>query len=194
MSLRKVLKTNMKYETGKYYHVYNRGANKANIFLSRENYLFCIQLFAKYTSHYKISILAYCLMPNYYHLMIRQNEGGSISQFIQTVFNSYTQSVNTATGRSGTLFQGRAKKIEISTDEYAVRLCRYIHWNSVEANIVVKPGDWEFSDYLEWIGKRSGDLVDFSLRDGYFGSAVEYQKFVEEYENDNAIQEFVFKE
>ncbi len=184
----------MKYETGKYYHVYNRGANKANIFLSRENYLFCIQLFSKYAKQYKISIFAYCLMPNHYHLIISQNKDGSISKFIQTVFNSYTQALNTATGRSGTLFQGRVKGIEITTDEYAVRLCRYIHCNPIAANFVGKPEDWEFSDYLEWIGKRSGSLTDFSLRDVYFGSAVEYQKFVEEYKSDDAIQEFVFKE
>lgn len=192
-NLRKVRLRTMKYENEKYYHVYNRGANRDNIFLSPDNYRYCINLFAKYYLHYKVSIHAFCLMPNHYHLLIRQIADGSISKFIQIVFNSYSQAVNTATGHSGTLFQGRAKGKEITTDDYAVRLCRYIHYNHVVANLVKTPEEWEFSDYLEWIEKRRSAFIDFSLRDGYFGSAAKYQKFAKEYKNDNAIQQFIFK-
>ena len=94
----------MKYEGNKYYHVYNRGANKQDIFRGRGDYELCLHLFGKYLSQYRVSIMAYCLMPNHYHLLLRQNEGGSISRFVQTVFNAYTQAINLSTGHSGTLF------------------------------------------------------------------------------------------
>ncbi|MFA5832870.1 MAG: transposase [Bacteroidota bacterium] len=92
----------MKYENEKYYHVYNRGANRQNIFLKNENYEYCINLLLKYSPQYHVSIFAYCLMPNYYHLLLRQNGNGSIGRFIQTVFNSYTQAFNKITSHSGT--------------------------------------------------------------------------------------------
>ncbi len=184
----------MSYEDEKYYHVYNRGANKDLIFLNSENYRYCIRLLEKYLPHYKISILAYCLMPNHYHFLLRQNVGGSISHFIQTVFNAYTQALNKTADRSGTLFQGRAKGIEIDSDEYAVRLCRYIHYNPVAGRLVRMPEEWEYSDYRSWIGEREGVLTAFELRNGYFGSGVEYKKFMDVYGNDDEIKKFIFDE
>lgn len=174
----------MKYETGKYYHVYNRGAHKQKIFLNSENYRFCLQLFRKYSAQYHVSILAYCLMPNHYHLLLKQNELGSISKFIQVVFNSYSQSFNKVTGHSGTLFQGRCKGIEVDSDDYTILLCRYIHYNPVSARLVSIPNEWPHSDYQDWIKRSDGDQEKMALRERYFGSAEVYEKFVSEYTDD----------
>ncbi len=171
----------MKYENGKYYHVYNRGAHKQKIFLNSENYRFCLQLLHKYSSQYNISILAYCLMPNHYHLLVKQNGLESISKFIQSVFNSYSQSFNKVTGHSGTLFQGRFKGIEVDSEDYAIKLCRYIHCNPVEAKLVNKPYDWKHSDYHDWIKSENGIQEKIEYRNKYFGSAEGYEKFVSEY-------------
>jgi putative transposase len=184
----------MKYENGKYYHVFNRGANKQNIFLNKENYRFCIQIVQKYSVQYNVSIVAYCLMPNHYHFLLLQNNGGSISKGIQSAFNSYAQAFNSVTNHSGTLFQGRAKGIEVNGDEYAVRLCRYIHCNPVTAKLVMKPEDWEYSDYSEWIGLRMRNEGNFILRDGYFGNATAYKNSIEEYGNDDEIKKYLFDE
>jgi len=184
----------MKYENGKYYHVYNRGASKQIIFLNDENYRFCFQLFQKYSTQYNVSIIAYCLMPNHYHFLLLQNDDGSISKCIQTVFNSYTQAFNNISKHSGTLFQGRANGIEVKDDEYAVRLCRYIHCNPVAARLVTKPENWKHSDYLEWIGLRKGNATNFILRDGYFGNAEAYKKYIEEYGEDDGINQYLFDE
>lgn len=183
----------MKYEYDKYYHVYNRGANKQNIFLDRSHYNLCLHLFGKHLSQYRVSIMAYCLMPNHYHLLLRQNEGGSISRFIQTVFNAYTQAVNLSTGHSGTLFQGRAKGLEITSDEYAVRLARYIHYNPVAAGLVSKPEVWEYSDYRDWSGIRKADLSDLALRDRYFDNPREYKTLMDEYVIDGEISRLTFE-
>ncbi len=141
----------MKYEDEKYYHIYNRGAHKAPLFLVSEHYGYCMRLIGNYSSRYRVSIEALCLMPNHYHMLVQQLEGGSISRFIQTTFNAYVQGFNVQTEHSGALFQGKAKALEVDSDEYAVRLCRYIHLNPVVAGLVSAPEEWKWSDYREWI-------------------------------------------
>ena len=183
----------MKYEDDKYYHVYNRGANRQDIFRGRGDYGLCLHLFRKYLSQYRVSIMAYCLMPNHYHLLLRQNDGGSISRFLQTVFNAYTQAINVSTGHSGTLFQGRAKGLEITSDEYAARLARYIHYNPVAAGMVLKPETWEYSDYRDWSGIRKADLSDLTLRDRYCENPLEYRSLMDEYVVDREISRFTLE-
>ena len=171
----------MKYLDGHYYHVYNRGAHKQNIFFENANYLHVISLFKKYISQYNIIIAAYCLMPNHYHLILRQREAGDIGGFLKTVFNSYTQAINKRYGHSGTLFQGQSKARHIANDENCLQVIRYVHRNPLLANLVSSLRDWEFSNYLEWIGMRQGVLVDLDLRNAYFKTPLDYEKFVEEY-------------
>ena len=168
----------MHYEDQKYYHIFNRGANKQKIFYCDENYSYCLRLFKKYLDRYNVSMIAYCLMPNHYHLLIRQNEAGSISRFLQTVFNSYSQAFNRMSGHSGTLFEGRPKSVEVVDDNYAVRLCAYIHRNPVAAKLVSRPEDWRFSDYVDWIGMRETCMSDLSFRDSHFNLPAEYKDFV----------------
>lgn len=74
------------YLQGKYYHVYNRGCNKLSIFFNDDNYRFLIQKFIDTIEKYDIDIFAYCLMPNHYHLLVRQNSDISISKWLKTVF------------------------------------------------------------------------------------------------------------
>ncbi|HEY9166647.1 MAG TPA: transposase [Candidatus Kryptonia bacterium] len=183
----------MKYQDEKYYHVYNRGANRQNIFIGPASYDSCLRLLKKYLSNYGVSIMSYCLMPNHYHLLLRQNVRGSISGFLQTVFNAYTQAINLSTGHSGTLFQGRAKGLEIISDEYAVRLCRYIHYNPVAAGLVSKPEDWEYSDYSVWLGIREPVLSDLRLRDVYYRDPREYKTLMDEYVMDREIAELTLE-
>ena len=91
---------------GGYYHLYNRGANRDLIFFNADNYVYCLRLIHKYLSNYDLSLIVYCLMPNHYHFVIRQESEGGISEFIRDVFNTYTQAVNRQQHRKGTLFQG----------------------------------------------------------------------------------------
>lgn len=128
--------------------------------------------------------MAYCLMPNHYHFLFCQNEDGSISKFLQILFNAYTQALNLQCHRSGTLFEGRAKGMSVDCDRYLFQVIRYIHLNPVSAKLVVHPEEWYASDYRVWIDEEAPGLTNLSLRDEQFGGGLEYKKFVEEYQKE----------
>lgn len=173
-----------KYVNQPIYHVYNRGAHKARIFADNDDYRRLLGLLEKYAKKYTVTVVAYCLMPNHYHLVLRQGFQGSISGFLKTTFNAYTQAINTLRNHSGTLFQGNAKGIPVDTDEYAMQLIRYIHLNPVMAKLVSHPEKWEFSDYREWIDLRKGSLFDPAFRLGYFPTGEDYKEFVKNYQEE----------
>jgi putative transposase len=180
------------YPSG-YYHIFNRGINRGKIFFSTENYNYCLRLIQKYTELFNISVIAFCLMPNHYHLVLRQNSEKNISDLMQLVFNAYVQAVNRKMGRKGTLFEGRFKHIQIDKENYVLHLCRYIHLNPVRAKLVKFPEDWLFSNYQEWIGKRNSQLVDPGFIAAYFSNAREYQKFVMDYRSEKEIKDTIGK-
>ena len=169
----------MKHYAGKYYHVYNRGANQQPIFASEENYRFLLRRTREYLPSYLIRIVAYVLMPNHYHFLIGVDEDGALAPFLQRLFNSYSQAFNLQQKRTGTLFEGRAKSILIEDSSYVYALVRYIHLNPVSAMLVNNPANWLFSNYLEWVGAREDQLLfDPSFRDVFFSTPDEYKKFV----------------
>ena len=131
MGIRKV-----KFLKNNYYHIYNRGCNKENIFIDDENYIYLLRKIIKYKDEFNISVIPYCLMPNYYHFLFRQDSGILISKFIQRLFNGYTKAINKKYGRNGTLFEGKYHSIEVDNENYLIHLCRYIHRNPFEANLV----------------------------------------------------------
>ena len=178
---------------GGYYHIYNRGASRGSIFFSEENYLHCLKLMKKYLEHYNISLIVYCLMPNHYHFILRQDSEKSISFFMRDIFNSYVQAVNHQQHCTGALFEGRFKHIHIEKDEYVLHLCRYIHLNPVNANLVSSPADWKFSNYLDWIGKRNGQLTDIDFMKDNFNTCENYSKFVMEYQEEKDYVEKIQK-
>lgn len=169
------------FSQGNIYHIYNRGANRAPIFFNQENYLYCLRLIKKYALKYQIAFLAYCLMPNHYHFLLRQDGHTPISKFINVLFNGYVQAVNNQKNRSGTLFEGRFKHKLVAREEYLIHLCRYIHANPVKAGLVTRLEEWPYSNYLEWINQRPGTLVDHDFVDAYFPKRQSYTEFVLDY-------------
>jgi REP element-mobilizing transposase RayT len=167
----------MKYEDEKYYHVFNRGANKETIFFSNSNYRYCLSLLEKYSEEYHVNIAAYCLMFNHYHLLLQQKMNGSIHRFLQTTFNAYSQAINKEFKRVGTLFQGRPKSKEIDDDEYLAQICRYIHLNPVSAGLVKDPIDWKFSDCSKWL---RNETIYSSFNSPFFADANSYREYLSE--------------
>ena len=168
------------YFDGLFYHVYNRGAHRLPLFHSSSDYQYCLALVSKYRSRYQVSVLAYCLMPNHYHFLLRQNPDGSISRFIQTIFNTYTQHFNRRTRHSGTLFQGKAKRKLVSNEDRLAALARYIHLNPYRARLAAYPHPWPSSDFEEWCGKKPFTISLPELRDRFFACGDDYRTFVEE--------------
>jgi len=169
---------------GQYYHIYNRGVGKGWIFFNEGNYEYLLRLVKRYYQNYGVMFIAYCLMPNHYHFLLRQETDEPLSKFMQILFNTYAQAVNLEQGRSGTLFEGRFHHKRVDKWEYLVTLCRYIHRNPVKAGLVSVPEDWEYSNYQDWIGMRNSELVDKIFIDDHFPKPHEYIAFVNNVEDE----------
>jgi len=144
------------------------------------NYLYLLWLVKEYAPKFGVAVIAYCLMPNHYHFLFRQETENLLSKFMQVLFNGYVQALNLQQGRTGTLFERRFKHKCVDNWEYLMVLCRYIHRNPVKAGLVAKPEDWAYSNYREWVGLRDGVLVDKVFVQDHFPSAEEYVRFVNE--------------
>jgi len=174
------MKRRTQFHPGNYYHIYNRGANRQNIFREADNYHFLLKRIGRAVNEMAVSIIAYCLMPNHYHFLLRQNSDDSISDMIQGIFNSYSKAFNKKYNRSGTLFEGPFQSIHVDKENYLIYLCRYIHRNPMEAGLVSQPERWPYSNYLEWIEARAGKLVDPDFVRSYFKTPDEYIDFVQD--------------
>jgi putative transposase len=124
------------FEQGQYYHIFNRGVNRQKIFFTKENYLYFLKLLNKHRISSHATVIAYCLMPNHYHLLLRQDSDINLSRFMKAVLSAYVQALNKYLERKGPLFEGRFKHVHVDNDEYVLHLCRYIHLNPVIAGYV----------------------------------------------------------
>jgi len=166
---------------GNFYHIYKRGARQKGIFRGKSNYLYVLGKMGKYCKTFDLTPIAYCLMPNHYHFLIRQNSENPAGLLPQRVFNSYTKAYNKRYQESGTLFEHRYQAKHVRNEKYLLHLCRYIHANPVKDGIVGDLEDWPYSNYLEWIGAREGKLFDREFVDTYVETPGDYSSFVLDY-------------
>jgi REP element-mobilizing transposase RayT len=167
----------MIYEKGNYYHIYNRGCNKENIFYCKSDYYLLIKKITATYKKYGADLVSYCLMPNHYHFLVHQKTAIPLFRWIQTIFNGYTQTINKVNNRTGTLFESNAKPKIITNESYLLSLVNYIHFNPVTAGLVLTPENWKFSSYLDWIGKRKQSFINLELRNSHFTSPQKYKEF-----------------
>jgi putative transposase len=193
MSIRK---TNL--VPGEIYHIYNRGVDKRNIFLDEsDKYRFVHDLFefndknpAKNLTIYlknnankevglpklkggsremMVEILAYCLMDNHFHLMVRQKTENGITEFMRKLGTGYTNYFNKKYDRSGSLFQGKFKSVNLNNNAHFLYLPIYIHLNPLDFNYpewregkiknykkaVDFLENYKWSSYIDYIGKKN---------------------------------------
>jgi REP element-mobilizing transposase RayT len=166
--------------SGHYYHFYNRGVGCQPIFLCKDNWTFFLQRLHAYFVPGVADIIAYCLMPNHYHLLVEAKCDDVASLAMQPFTVSYSKAVNKQQSRSGHLFQGPFHAKLVDQDSYLKWLSRYIHLNPVAAGLVRHPADWQFSSYRDYIGLRQGKLPHPAIVIEQFVSRQEYARFVEE--------------
>ena len=181
-----------------YYHIYNRGNNRQQVFFEQENYLYFLKGMKRYLLPVT-DILAYCLMPTHYHLMVRVKQLSDVSKIpkvssgMMKLSVSYTKAINKRFTRVGVLFQGPFQAKPILDSGHLLHLCRYIHANPVKDGLVTDPANWPFSNYLEWIGERSGTLFDRCFVHTQFPDPHDYQDFVADYIQTRKIPEDIVK-
>ena len=145
---------------GGYFHIYNRGNRKQNIFIEEKDYLNYLKRLRDYKDKYNIAVICYCLMPNHFHLLIRQDSDLPIYRFMHALHTSYSMYFNKKYNKVGHMFQNRFKQKEISKDEYFSKVTSYIHFNPVKDGLVDRIEDYQWSSYPDYIGTREGTLCD----------------------------------
>jgi len=152
---------------GHLYHIYNRGNNRERIFFSPDNYLFFLAKMRKYLSPH-LRILAWCLMPNHFHLLVEVREEATplgCGAGFRTLLSSYTRAIQRQENRTGSLFQQQtqAKNLTDGGPTYAgISFC-YIHQNPLRAGLVSDLADWLWSSFVDYAGRRSGTLCDQAM-------------------------------
>lgn len=208
-----------------FYHIYNRGVNKQEIFETPQDY----SVFLKYLKealspaselknietfeveiggvtfvkprrmpinfNCEIDLIAYALMPNHFHLIIKQNKKESMEAFMRSVATRYSMYFNKSRGdRVGPLFQGVYKAVLIENENYLLHLSRYIHLNPKEnfTNLIDA-----YSSYANYVGKKNTlwlnphPVLDFfdNPINPEFKKINSYKDFVEKYDSNDRINE-----
>lgn len=100
-----------------------------------------------------VQILAYCLMPTHFHLILKQLTDQGISCYLRDVQNSYSHYFNTKHKRKGPLWESKFKNVLVENNEQLLHLTGYTHLNPVTAFLVKKPEDWVWSSYNEYLSE-----------------------------------------
>lgn len=166
---------------GQYYHLYNRGAHRLSLFRDENDYAYVLAAMNNYRQKLQIAIIAYCLMPNHFHWLVRQDGEAPAGLLSQRTFNGYSKYFNARYQHSGTIFESRFKAILVEKDEYLHHLCCYIHANPVKDGFATTPELWPYSNYPEWIGLRNGNLVDHAFLHQFFPDRTQHRQRVHTY-------------
>lgn len=188
--------------TDNYYHLFNRGVEKRIVFSDNQDYqrfLFTLYYY-QFTgpkpklSTYKryhtqnfnenpkiVEVICYCLMPNHFHLLLKQIKDGGIQEFIRKAINSYTKYYNMRHHRVGHLFQGIFKAVPIENDEQLLHVSRYIHLNPYVSGITTNLEIYRYSSYPAFIGQANDSLCVKEPILDFFKSGSEYKAFVNDH-------------
>ena len=166
------------YYKDAYYHLFNRGSNKCDIFLDQEDYFFYLKKIKIYKEKYEIEFVNYSLSGNHYHYTVKQLSDISVSKFMHILHTSYVYYFNRKYARSGPLFQDRYKQRIISKMEYLTWLSAYINGNNEIHKNVKKSENWQYSSYLDYAGRRNGTLCNKDIILSQFKSRGDYIKYV----------------
>jgi len=204
---------------GEYYHIYNRGNSKQKIFIDTQDHLrFISLLYISNTSNrvnlynfnrdtnfniYKVerdnllvSIGAYCLMPNHFHLLITEKKEGGISKFMQKLSTAYSMYFNKKYKRTGGLFEGKFKSQHTDTDKYLKYLFSYIHLNPIK--LIQK--DWKEKgiknkkETIEFLNKYTySSFSDFNGEKRIQNKILDIEAFPKYFLNKGSFQKDIFE-
>ena len=140
------------------YHIYARGNNKLPIFTVASDYERFLRYLMQTKQEKPFLLLAFCLMPNHYHLQIKTQDP-SLAKIMHALNGEYASYFNFQHNRVGHLFQNRYHSIPVWDEMYMQRLNRYIHLNPVAARITPSPDYYRWSSYAEYFSQRPTYIV-----------------------------------
>ncbi len=203
--------------TDQYYHIFSRSIAKYQIFNDDDDYYRILELldmyrFAEFNHKYSrfkelemmaqtailnslkknndvlVEIVAYCIMPTHFHLILKQKKDDGISKYIGKILNSYTRYFNLKHHRNGPLWEGHFRNVLIENDNQLLHSTRYVHLNPSSAGLVDNPFDWPFSSLKEFCEEVNNPICLF--KEIIDMSPKRYKKFVldqKSYQRDLAL-------
>jgi REP element-mobilizing transposase RayT len=183
----------------RYYHIYNRGNNRENIFLREEDYQFFIQ---KYTEmvHPFVNTYAYCLLPNHFHFIIKFNHFEPVgcckepSHLFRKFFQYYAVWFNKNHNRRGSLFTKYYRRVEVSSDEYLKRLVYYIHMNPVKHGISRDFKSYRYSSFRSYVNFQTSNIARSETLSWFNNDLTEFLAFHNIYEEKADVRDLIFDE
>ena len=194
------------FQTGDYYHLYNRGVDRRNIFIDNGDYFRFLNSMKEFNdtkpvvslylrrkagqlrqqrglAPFKgakplIEIIAYNLLPNHFHFILKQLVNGGLSEFMKRLGGGYTGYFNNKYNRTGSLFEGTFKSIQIITNEYLLWLSAYVNGNA-DIHRIAKIENWHWSSYKDYLELRPGTLCNKKVILCQFKNIKEYKNLVE---------------
>ena len=183
------------FEPFSYYHIVNHAVGNENLFRTAENYSYFLNRYSFYMSSV-CKTLAYCLMPNHVHFLIRvQDEQHLIKhpkfkgdfhklvmQQLSNLLNAYAKAYNKRYERRGALWIDFTKRFKIEEENYLIAAINYIHQNPVHHRFCTSAEDWEYSSFRSHISERYSLLSRNEVLE-LFGSKKKYIDYHENYTN-----------
>lgn len=127
------------------YHVINRGNAKAQVYHSSADYQAFLGFIHRASERIPMRVLAYCLMPNHFHLVLRPHADGELSRWMHWLLTAHVKRHHRVYGSTGRIWQGRFKAFPIEEDRHLIVVLRYVERNPVRANLVGNAADWDWS-------------------------------------------------
>ena len=183
-----------------YYHIMTQGINKSYIFERTEDIKYYIKCMFKLKNDYSLKIIAYCIMNNHAHLLIKTELIEELSKYMQRLNIKYSHFFNKKYNRVGYVFRDRYKSEGIYDEEHLYNCIRYIYDNPVKAGICKHASEYPYSNY-KIINRKINE--QYSFIDDDEAKEREYKSFVEDFiiknnikttqigENEDILQEFV---
>lgn len=183
-----------------YYHVFNRGVEKRTIFEDPGDYkIFKYYMFIylapleKVLSVYphlplrlrpknlssELDLITYCLMPNHFHLLLKQTTKDAISKFMKQITDAYTRYFNNKNKRVGSLVQGPFKAAQIDSDNLLLHISRYIHLNPLVSGVIKDNlQSYPWSSFPAYLNQNQDNLIKKDEILNHFASTKDFEKFV----------------
>ena len=160
-----------------FFHVVNHSIDGRDLFYDEGDYRTYLTMFKAAVSA-DVTVIAYCLMPNHFHFLLRQNVANAISTMFEVSHKSYARYFNKKHGFKGSIFRSRLNHKEVMNEKYLLHASAYIHANPVQANLVDFPEEWAYSNFREYMLLRDGSLWSEQFMQDYIGNQESYRNKV----------------